>query len=102
LVGKKSDPSVVHSNQNRACSSAPSGRRTRSRRRASSRVSNLTADHAIMASSTAGVVRRPTIAMGNFVPTVSRNRCLLIVRQDNMANAVAHPCASYKGTRSTH
>jgi hypothetical protein len=47
--------------------------------------------------SIARMVCRPTIAMGNFVPTVKRNRRNLVAWQNNIAGVVAvvaHPCAS--------
>jgi hypothetical protein len=47
-----------------------------------------------------GMVRRPTIAMGDFVSSVSRNGRLFIVRQNNIAGAIAHPRASDTPRRS--
>ena len=46
--------------------------------------------------SSARMVRRPTIAMGNFVSTVSINRRLTVVRYDNIAGVVTLPGASYR------
>jgi hypothetical protein len=43
------------------------------------------------------MVCRPTIAMGNFVPTVKCNWRNLVAWQNNIAGVVAvvaHPCAS--------
>ena len=44
----------------------------------------------------------PTIAMRNFVPAVSINRCLTVVRYDNMAGVVTLPGASYREEIKTH
>jgi hypothetical protein len=44
----------------------------------------------------------PTIAMGNFVPPVSVNRRLTVVRYDNIAGVVNLPRASYREEISTH
>ena len=48
----------------------------------------------------ARMIRRPTIAMGGFVSAISRNGCLFIARQNNIAGAVAHPGASDTPRRS--
>jgi hypothetical protein len=48
-----------------------------------------------------GMVRRPTIAMGGFVSAESRNGRLFIVRQNNIAGAIAYPRASDTPRRST-
>jgi hypothetical protein len=44
----------------------------------------------------------PTIAMRNFVPAVSINRRLTVVRYDNIAGVVTLPGASYREEISTH
>src|SRR5262249_29974993 len=48
------------------------------------------------------MICRPTIAMRNFVPAVSINRCLTVVRYDNIAGVVNLPRASYREKISTH
>ena len=52
-------------------------------------------------SSIVRMICRPTIAMGNFVPAVSINRRLTVVRYDNVAGAVTLPRASYREEIST-
>src|SRR5689334_10929321 len=48
------------------------------------------------------MICRPTIAMGNFVPAVSINRRLTVVRYGNIAGAVTLPGASYREEIKTH
>ena len=48
------------------------------------------------------VICRPTIAMRNFVPAVSINRRLTVVRYDNIAGVVTLPGASYREEIKTH
>jgi hypothetical protein len=47
-------------------------------------------------SAIAGMICWPTIAMSNFVPAVSINRRLSIVRYDNIAGVLTLPRASYR------
>ena len=48
------------------------------------------------------MICRPTIAMGNFVLTVSRNWSLSIIRYNNVAGARAMPRASCREKINAH
>jgi hypothetical protein len=47
------------------------------------------------------MICRPAIAMGGFVSAVNSNGSLSIARQNLIAGAVIHPCASHTTARST-
>jgi hypothetical protein len=49
-----------------------------------------------------GMICRPTITMRNFVPAVSIDRRLTVVRYDNVAGVVTLPGASYREEIKTH
>ena len=48
------------------------------------------------------MICRPTIAMRNFVPAISINRRLTVIRYDNIAGVVNLPGASYREKISAH